>query len=910
MRKALKTKLLKSTDPGHTITTFQQSHSLHTMMAQAFGTTPSHMMQSSKKDDGEMEPLDTDSVLAFLSQLGVRTYGVHKRVTDALLKDLVDEIQKTDSTENLEDMLSPCLKYATTVVEFRQIVQAILKRLGDKTPKKYLIALAERNEANELSHLALYKTVVPNDLKRLVWEADWEQRITNTDVTEPDVFLKQAQNTLLFETLEPAMNQYMLNRVLVESANKPFVASVRECRISTSQRRTQTSVLNPGKPAGASGIGRLGNSQNVEILDSGQHVNHLKGLLSESGGSSSAYRPKLLYSLLSVLIARHGKSKAGLLGGAQHLHCTLVADILLSTGGPLPSAYQDIVILARVLDDCVQEGTITNSNVSKIQDALRSIFKGDDDGVPVSPQKNEAKTMKTGEQTDLPGNSIQRQLDRIITSGINAMKEADVRNLFLNPVTDNDAPDYSKVIKKPMCISMMESKVDSHEYKSPSQWEEDVKLMFKNCLDYNRPPGGTWYIKEAQRQLRVFKAEIAPEARRLYQAEVAKRTAAENSSSRKRNRDDDAPVLPLEAANKKRKQDHNTHDEFIPSIPALAFMLVSDPFVVRIVIARVLRELHRGVLVGRSLPVAHASLPSLLQFLHMANWSSRVCSIGARLYAIPDTGESLIGESNDPVARIPFVTLRCLLPLLLRLHLEADLDRETVYGGSLYDADQSNPSLRPKPIPASMWVDGERMRVAVSLLEGELVYICQPDNTTEDSLSKTFPRYATALKDLSSSFLDDRVFFGCLVNAIRRHKHKITKATRDAILASWMSWLSSKTSSKKGTMVSAAHEGLVMLLNEWHKMGNQVLPRDDCVRVAADAVESTNESETRSNRKFSALWSSPIVDFEPIKSQYLKMLEQFPSQVSQQWMADHELTMKADSLKSEEEPEDMDTTVS
>ncbi|EEC51951.1 predicted protein, partial [Phaeodactylum tricornutum CCAP 1055/1] len=57
---------------------------------------------------------------------------------------------------------------------------------------------------------------------------------------------------------------------------------------------------------------------------------------------------------------------------------------------------------------------------------------------------------------------------------------------FLNPVTDEIAPGYSKVIKHPICIAAMEDKVESHKYNSPSDWEGDVNLMYKNCIDYNR----------------------------------------------------------------------------------------------------------------------------------------------------------------------------------------------------------------------------------------------------------------------------------------------------------------------------------------------------------------------------------------------------------------------------------------
>jgi hypothetical protein len=41
-------------------------------------------------------------------------------------------------------------------------------------------------------------------------------------------------------------------------------------------------------------------------------------------------------------------------------------------------------------------------------------------------------------------------------------------------------------------------------------------------------------------------------------------------------------------------------------------------------------------------------------------------------------------------------------------------------------------------------------------------------------------------------------------------------------------------------MASAAHECLIMLLNEWSALGNQILPRDMLLKFSAEAVEAVN----------------------------------------------------------------------
>jgi hypothetical protein len=54
------------------------------------------------------------------------------------------------------------------------------------------------------------------------------------------------------------------------------------------------------------------------------------------------------------------------------------------------------------------------------------------------------------------------------------MKESDPQSIFLNPVTDVIAPGYSKVNKKPMSVSTMESQIDNNVYNSIEEWNSDV----------------------------------------------------------------------------------------------------------------------------------------------------------------------------------------------------------------------------------------------------------------------------------------------------------------------------------------------------------------------------------------------------------------------------------------------------
>ncbi|KAK9479249.1 Bromodomain-containing protein, partial [Lipomyces japonicus] len=58
---------------------------------------------------------------------------------------------------------------------------------------------------------------------------------------------------------------------------------------------------------------------------------------------------------------------------------------------------------------------------------------------------------------------------------------------FLQPVDPValNCPSYFKIIKKPMDLSTIQTKLNNNEYESADDFEEDVRLMFKNCYKFN-----------------------------------------------------------------------------------------------------------------------------------------------------------------------------------------------------------------------------------------------------------------------------------------------------------------------------------------------------------------------------------------------------------------------------------------
>lgn len=75
----------------------------------------------------------------------------------------------------------------------------------------------------------------------------------------------------------------------------------------------------------------------------------------------------------------------------------------------------------------------------------------------------------------------------------------DKEAIFEFPVTDDIAPGYSLIIKHPMDLSKMKSKIDSYEYNTVTEYRDDLILMCENCMTYNKMD--TIYYHAARKML-------------------------------------------------------------------------------------------------------------------------------------------------------------------------------------------------------------------------------------------------------------------------------------------------------------------------------------------------------------------------------------------------------------------------
>lgn len=100
-------------------------------------------------------------------------------------------------------------------------------------------------------------------------------------------------------------------------------------------------------------------------------------------------------------------------------------------------------------------------------------------------------------------------LQQLLTHLLRALERRDPQRLFAWPVTDRIAPNYSRLISKPMDFETIRRNIQSNLYISLNAFVADFKLMCDNAMTYNQPE--TIYYKAAKRLLHAGLKLTGPE---------------------------------------------------------------------------------------------------------------------------------------------------------------------------------------------------------------------------------------------------------------------------------------------------------------------------------------------------------------------------------------------------------------
>lgn len=870
-------------------------------------------------EDLVVEPFDPSPALDFLSHLDVSHHEVHVRVASALRSAIEDEIQRITGPGGnpaLLELLKSAWQFRD-VPELRPILVCVLRRLGDRIPVLMLRRLgAKKAHTLELKNADLVGQLGPH-IQRLVWEADLDAARSESSSIDTGRLTLDG-STILADLIRSSVNDYVTDLSLIRAADHAFVGSVAERRYATKSRRSKdsskaasSSVVEARSTLASMKLTKVIAAPTTTLSDSAGECNSADAISSikETVGN----RPTLLGAVLDMLVSSHASSGGLMMVGATNLTCSLVADILLSFG-QLPRSYEVLDILARLLDSAVQVGSISDTTISQIQGCLRTIFRPTRSeqsdrmsygGTKIKLSLKPVPKPPTSTFPDMVDDSeYQRKLiQKLVKNALISLRENDTQGLFLDPVTDEIAPGYYNIVEKSMCICTMEEKV----YTSIDDCNKDTLLIFSNCCKYNIGPAGQWFRSEAERQNKIWKEDTFPEIKSKYKVELTKRKnvlkgrskppaplafAPGNTSikvsvagERMNEAKDDKAINNLTAHDVKplppwKCKRRNTESD-IPSVQCLASMLLADPFVMKLLIDKILRILRVDVLKSKTLPSGHPLLLSLFQLLNIARISTQLCTLHGPQYHIPDVGIRQVlhdGEDFSP----SYELTRNHLPLFAKLLLDTELDRRMVVGGDLHDAYLQNILSRPA-IQTKEWERISSLYDLRAVVEAAFIHIIQPGNTNELALQHQFPRFLAALDAmLSESVLHERPFFTSLSHALLRYKTKLPNSIRDLVTGYLLRWLRvGGDISPSIALCSSLHECFINLLNEWSTFGNVVLPRDKLLSLCEEAVIAA--SGNHADNYFSDIWASDNVRFLAVKEQYMQILSIIPDTRALQW---------------------------
>jgi hypothetical protein len=149
-------------------------------------------------------------------------------------------------------------------------------------------------------------------------------------------------------------------------------------------------------------------------------------------------------------------------------------------------------------------------------------------------------------------------------SVLNMMEEEDVDRVFAEPVKDSDAPGYSEIIKVPMDLSTIRTKIGSKLYESLKDFHKDLRQMFDNCELYNEPRSKPWNTSKRLRKL-VSETKIAGGTSSVS-ASASSRAAdglpeGTRRSSRHSSGTTDHPTSPARRSSRARSGEASRYDE-------------------------------------------------------------------------------------------------------------------------------------------------------------------------------------------------------------------------------------------------------------------------------------------------------------------------------------------------------------
>ncbi|CDO75585.1 hypothetical protein BN946_scf184858.g25 [Trametes cinnabarina] len=115
----------------------------------------------------------------------------------------------------------------------------------------------------------------------------------------------------------------------------------------------------------------------------------------------------------------------------------------------------------------------------------------DEDGTPKGRRRE-----RTG-ASDAP--VVSKRFQNVIGMLHSQISQHRYGNIFHNPIKKSEAPDYHDIVKRPMDLKTIKSRVKDGLISNSLEFQRDIYLMFANAMMYNRPGSEIYNMAEEAR---------------------------------------------------------------------------------------------------------------------------------------------------------------------------------------------------------------------------------------------------------------------------------------------------------------------------------------------------------------------------------------------------------------------------
>ncbi|KAH9832510.1 PHD-zinc-finger like domain-containing protein [Rhodofomes roseus] len=129
--------------------------------------------------------------------------------------------------------------------------------------------------------------------------------------------------------------------------------------------------------------------------------------------------------------------------------------------------------------------------------------------------------------------------EQVLRHAFERITAADRMDIFRDPVSLEVVPDYLEIVERPICWSMIDQKLNGHQYLDLQEFKDDVKLVATNAMLYNKP--GTTYHKTAQKVLGAAEPIMAELDKLIFRPSINHASATDDGTQDSDAMEEDGP---------------------------------------------------------------------------------------------------------------------------------------------------------------------------------------------------------------------------------------------------------------------------------------------------------------------------------------------------------------------------------